>query len=486
MLPWKTVIQINKASNRPVYLQIADQLIKEINAGRIKPGMKMPGSRAMAAILNVNRKTVIQAYDELNAQGWITVASSSGSFVSQHLPITSIETHKTSQATLKTPVGPKINTFDYIDDGIEIPPQVIYVNGGSPDPRLAPYDWLLKEARSQADMRNGHKLLHYASPEGDIHFREVLAKYLAESRGLNVQAQNILITRGSQMGIFISASGLIEKGKRVIVGDSSYDAAEWAFQYHHGQIIRVPIDHEGLDTEYLEQLCKSKPIHLVYVTPHHHFPTTVTMSSQRRMRLLELAQQYDFYILEDDYDYDIHYKSAPLLPLASLNHHRVLYVGSFSKIIAPSFRIGYLIAPPGIINEFSKISRVIDRQGDHLMQRALAEAIKSGELNRHLKKSLKLYRERRDFLAQLLENKLRANIAFEIPEGGMAFWLRFKRHSVLELKPFFEKHGLYLDIDRDLAKKYNAFRFGFASFQRKETEQIVEIMQKVFESQKNS
>ena len=477
MFPWKSVITITPSASRAFYLQICDSFIKEISAGRLQPTQKIPGSRKMAELLGLNRKTIIQAYEELSAQGWIQSVSSSGTYIANDLPMstyTSLENPNAPTAQLSEPVT---NPFSYIPAGSPDRKQLIVVDGGCPDHRLAPMDWLYRESRSVINSTYGKHLLTYANIHGNAKLRDTLAHYLSETRGMNLINKNLLITRGSQMGIFLAAQAFTKPGSKVVVGSSSYDAADWAFEYHGCKLIRIPVDGEGLDIQALAELCNKESIKMVYITPHHHFPTTVTLSNTRRIQLLELSIKHNFTILEDDYDYDFHYKSAPILPLASLDHGgRVIYVGSFSKVFAPNVRVGYVAASYWQVDQMARIRRIIDRQGDQVMEWVMAEAITSGELARHLKKSIRVYRQRRDHLAKVLKEKLPAYVAFDSPEGGMAIWLKFKNYPLTALESSISKAGLSLDIDKYLAKNFNAFRFGFASLNETEQESVVDML----------
>ena len=156
---------------------------------------------------------------------------------------------------------------------------------------------------------------------------------------------------------------------------------DWVVRHFGGRIIRVPVDEHGMDVHRIGSICRNQKIRAIYLTPHHHYPTTVTMSAERRMELLRIAEQHDIVLVEDDYDYDYHYEGAPILPLASMSRGNVIYVGSFSKQLAPSVRVGYLTGNPVFIEQVSRIRRIIDRQGDPLLEFALAEMIREGRFS---------------------------------------------------------------------------------------------------------
>jgi len=272
----------------------------------------------------------------------------------------------------------------------------------------------------------------------------------------------------------------------IIIGETNYFTANITFEYIGAQLERIPVDEEGLKVDAIEQICQQKKIRAVFVTSHHHHPTTVTLSPQRRIRLLALAEKYRFAIIEDDYDYDYHYANSPALPLASADQNGlVTYIGSFTKNIAPAFRIGYLIAPEYMITAYTQLRRILDRQGDPVLELALAELIQNGVIRRYLKKSLKQYRCRRDLCVQLLQEKLGEYIDFKTPDGGMAIWAKFNQKIDLpQLSQLAIKNDLYLSNGLNYnppRKKLNACRMGFASRNLKEIEESVMLLEKTID-----
>lgn len=480
MFPWKTVIKLDSSSGTPLYLQIVNAAVREITSGRLAKSTKVPGTRAMSDTLGVNRKTVVQAYDELMAQGWFESFPSRGTFVSGKLPIVKPHTLNANEKTTGSETL-SIKSTGFANYKVK-PKHTIEINSGTPDPRLAPIDWIYKECRSLSGSSYGSHFLKYGDARGDEKLRITLSQYLSETRGMNISKDNILITRGSQMGIYMILNVLLNKNDVVVVGHSSYDSADWSIEHLGGRLIRIGVDDCGLDIDALESLLKTTKVSVVYITPHHHYPTTVTLSAERRIQLLELALKYNFAIIEDDYDYDFHYSSSPLLPLASLNHHEhVIYIGSFSKIFAPAIRIGYVVSSRRIIDELSKIRGIIDRQGDPVMEHVLALAIESGELQRHLKKTLKIYLLRRNLICRLLTEKLGDHIKFKVPEGGMAVWVKLRdglKPDAGSLVVECLKKGLYLNVNHEFINNLNAMRLGFASIDEEEINTAIDILAK--------
>jgi GntR family transcriptional regulator/MocR family aminotransferase len=294
----------------------------------------------------------------------------------------------------------------------------------------------------------------------------------------------MLITRGAQMAVYIAASIIIKPGSTVIVGEPNYGMANMLFEHCGAKLLRVPVDENGIDVTAIEKICKKKKPGLLYIIPHHHHPTTVTLSSQRRMQLLALIRQYNFPVIEDDYDYDFHYNSSPILPLASADHNgNVIYIGSITKSFTSSLKVGYMVAPENFIRECMRLRRLIDIRGDNLMEEALAVLFSSGDMQKHLKKSLKLYHQRRDMFCALLKNEIGKQVIFEKPSGGMALWVKFnKKNPLPAVSQQASAMGLYMSdgsFYNSPGINYNALRMGFASLNEKEMEDSVRILKKI-------
>ena len=484
MLPYLTLIEINRQTATAVYVQIANAIVRHVKNGVIPTGTKLPGTRIMAGLLNIHRKTAVAAYDELAAQGWIEQIPSKGTFVSRQLPEIQPQALPQTAKGIRQNPHPAQAGFTFSKDTILQRPalkagNLLGFDDGFPDVRLAPLDVLARKYRAILKRGFQKKLLSYSDTLGNAYLRQVLAGYLHQSRGLAISEDTVCITRGSVMGIYLAAQLICQNGDAVIVGQTNYLTASMIFQQIGAKVIKVPVDGQGISVDAIEQMCQKQRIRLLYVTPHHHYPTTVTLSAERRIRLLQLAGQYGFVILEDDYDYDYHYASSPILPLASADTHgMVVYVGSLSKVIAPAFRVGYVVAPPDFIEQMGCLRRIIDRQGDTILEQAVAELIAEGELKRHLKKAQKLYHQRRDRFCGLLENHFEDAMHFKIPAGGMAVWAEFNESlSLPKLAENARKNGLLLGDGRNYdAWNINATRMGFASLTMNEMEKAVEML----------
>lgn len=491
MLPFPTLIFIDRKADSPVYQQIANQLVKLIRDGIIQPGARLPGSRELADLLKVHRKTVVAAYNELDAQDWIEIAPRKGVKVSPHLPGLKPRSFKPSArpAGFAGPAGFSISHKWAMPEVLLsksnhrlISDHRLIINDGLPDSRLAPMDLLLRTYKKLITGKNSPKLFPQNNLGGSLSMREAIAQFLTDSRGLKIEPANTLITRGAQMAIYLAAQLLLKKGDQVIVSKPNYFLADSAFEQAGAGLLRVPVDGQGIDVEAVESLCKKKKVRMLYIIPHHHHPTTVTLSMDRRMKLLDIMRRYRLIVIEDDYDYDFHYSSAPILPLASADHGgQVIYIGSLTKSLTPSIRMGYMIATPDLIQQAAQLRRIIDIRGDYLMEEAMAMFIRNGDLARHLKKTNKIYRERRDYFCDLLARQLGNKIDFSVPDGGLAIWARFHPgYPLPEIVARASSMGLLMNDGRYYNGKenYNGLRFGFASLEQKEIDQTIEILRK--------
>lgn len=484
VFPYGSSIKLDKKTPVAVYLQLANGLVGLIRNGQLSTDTRLPGSRDMAGIIGLHRKTVIAAYNELISQGWAVAKPSKGTFVINKLPID----RPVSIGEPKNTESKKANIWfkqrDHLVNTDSYYPDHLIVDEGVPDVRLAPVD-LINRAYKNV-VRHGYQYRHlsYTDPRGDIDLRDQLQAYLQATRGINVSKDQILITRGSQMGIYLASKTLIEPGDRVVVGDTNYINTDHTLLDAGAQILRCAVDQDGLDTVALKEICRSHKVKLVYVTPHHHHPTTATLTAERRLHLLHLAEQYDFAIIEDDYDYDYHYERSPIMPLASADvQGRVIYLGGISKLVAPVYRIGFMIGPEQYIDAASQYRRIVDRQGDTLLERAFAHLFKMGDVQRHAKKALQVYRQRwlafGDELASLPEGL----VQFQRPSGGMAYWVGLHQdYHWGTLSEMLLRHKVvipsYAKYDQHQIG-HNYIRLGFASLNDEERSTFFEALNKV-------
>lgn len=427
--PWDLVIDVERDTALPPFLQIAHALTAEIQRGRLRPGDQLPGSRRLALSCRVHRNTVLAALAELIAEGWIETTPGRGTFVTRTIvnargrPFSrriALRAHVPAHVPFALPEAPAAYRPRHL------PPGTLNLSHGAPDLRMVPARSLGRAYRRVLITR-GADVLGYGDPEGDATLRAALASMLSSTRGLSVEAGDVLVTRGSQMALTLAARALLRPGDAVAVEQFGYRPAWEAFRAAGATVVPVVVDREGIDVDALTRLAERMTLRAVYVTPHHQYPTTVTLKASRRLALLALARARRMAVIEDDYDHEFHYDGRPVLPLASADHAGlVVYIGTLSKILAPGLRIGYIVAPQAVLRTVGAIRSLLDIQGDLATEAAVATLIQDGELQRHVARVRRVYAGRRELLAHLLRKAFGEDVEFTIPSGGMSLWVHFR------------------------------------------------------------
>ncbi|MBZ9784578.1 PLP-dependent aminotransferase family protein [Pseudomonas sp. REP124] len=398
--------------------QLYQALRLRVLDGRLASGTRLPASRDLAAALAISRNSVVRAYDQLYAEGFIEGRVGDGTYVAQ-LPqagtlsskistkvSTGFSTGLPTALSTKSPDLPGISSSKVIHSGVlqrlennhlprppSGPPRAFRV--GVPAFDLFPFDvWAKLNAAfwRKPDLRQ----LCYGDPAGDERLRGLIAAYLRSSRGMQCTAEQIVITSGAQQGISLCAQLLVEPGDGVAIENPGYRAAGHAFAVAGARMHGVAVDSEGIDCT---QLAAINDCRLAYVTPSHQYPTGVVMSLARRLELLAWAERNQGWIVEDDYDGEYRYTGAPLAPLAALDRQgRVLYVGTFGKVAFPALRLGYLVLPPGLVDAFSRRRAVDVRHSEVSTQVVMAEFMAAGHFQRHIRRMRRAALSRRNTL----------------------------------------------------------------------------------------
>ncbi|MBH8609747.1 PLP-dependent aminotransferase family protein [Pseudomonas mohnii] len=398
--------------------QLYQALRLRVLDGRLASGTRLPASRDLAAALAISRNSVVRAYDQLYAEGFIEGRVGDGTYVAQ-LPQTAIPAKKLSTKVstgLSTGLSTALST-NWLDlpvvssskvihsDALERveknhlamppsgPPRAFRV--GVPAFDLFPFEvWAKLNAAfwRKPDLQQ----LCYGDPAGDARLRGLIAAYLRSSRGMQCTAEQIVITSGAQQGISLCAQLLVEPGDGVAIENPGYRAAGHAFAVAGARLHGVVVDSEGIDCR---ELARLNDCRLTYVTPSHQYPTGVVMSLARRLELLAWAERTQGWIIEDDYDGEYRYSGAPLAPLAALDRQgRVLYVGTFGKVAFPALRLGYLVLPAGLVQAFAQRRAVDVRHSEVSTQAVMAEFMASGHFQRHIRRMRRAALSRRNTL----------------------------------------------------------------------------------------
>ena len=296
---------------------------------------------------------------------------------------------------------------------------------------------------------------------------------LGATRGLTATADDVVVTSGSQMALDLVGRALLRPGDHVAVEQIGYRPAWLAFQQHGAKLVPIRVDASGLDVEALASAAARTPIRAVYVTPHHQYPTTATLSAGRRIALLELARRLRIAVIEDDYDHEFHYDGRPILPMASADRGGVVvYIGTLTKVVAPGVRLGYIVAPRPLLESVAAHRYIVDRQGDHTLECAVAELLDQGDVQRHARRARRIYEARRDSAVKALRAELGDSVCFTVPPGGISIWAGVAAGIDVD---GWAGRALQQGVNVQTAKKYSFdgrprpfFRLGFAALDEEE------------------
>lgn len=482
-------LRLAPASPIPMFRQLYEAIKQAILSGRINPGMQLPPTRELSQLLGISRQTVLNAYSQLMAEGYLSGTVGKGTFVSANLPI---PFHSRPNAVAPRPsqmlrplsargqrfIGPQaaLNTHEGALKAFRI---------GMPGLDVFPFDaWARLEARRWR--RPSHEL-GYSDPAGYRPLRESLAAYLRAARGVQCTPEQIIVTSGSQQALFLIATLLLAPNERAWVEEPGYRGINASLRAAEARICPVPVDDAGLCIAHgIDHYPDAK---LVYVTPSHQLPLGVTMSLPRRLELLAWAAKNKIWVVEDDYDSEYRYTGPPLASLQSLDKAGcVIYVGTLSKVLFPGLRLGYLVLPPPLVEAFAQARAILDRHAAIVPQMVLADFIAEGHFSRHIKRTREVYAERRSVLLDAIETHCAEEFQVGRADAGLQLSVTFRRKrndqavSRAALQKGIEVHALsrfYNVEDGATIKQASGLVLGFASIPVAEIRHGVTILRDV-------
>ncbi len=379
-------LSVDRGSSDPLHRQLYLHLRELILTGQLRAGVRLPSTRDLAQELELSRNTVLTAFDQLLADGFLEGRTGAGTFVAQQAqrPHGSARgsTHEQGSRTGLHPDSESRNLQRLYRTRERYVPRVFGAFRTNA-PALDVFPWVTWSQAVHRAMRTARRDdLFYSDPMGVRSFREAVAEYLRTARNVRCEADQIFVVSGSQQALSLTATVLLDPGDKVGVEEPGYSGAWKAFLLNDNVICPVPVGADGLDSDSLRQLCPD--VRLVYVTPSHQFPLGVTMSLQRRLELLEWANEANAWIVEDDYDSEYRYSTTPLSSLQGLSDQdRVIYTGTFSKVLFPALRIGYVVVPPDLVDQFALVRESFDLYPSPLLQLALQIFIEQGTFAKH-------------------------------------------------------------------------------------------------------
>lgn len=416
-------LSIDKQDPEPVYRQVYNQLRAAILSGELAPGSRLPPIRHLARVAAVARITIAHAYEQLEAEGFVESRAGSGTYVAS-----GVHPSPAADAAIDRSFLPTLTEWGRDALALERPaernyeadrPEIDFGFGRSFAERF-PYD-IWRRLLSRYLSTDDAMLSRYGSAAGFFPLRQAIADYLVRARGVRCRPDDVVIVSGAQQALDILARLLLNPGDEVLVETPGYRDAFALFRLHRTRLIYLPVDGDGLPVDRIPSDCTAR---LAFVTPTHQFPKGGTMPLSRRLALLEWAKAGDAIIVEDDYDGDLRYDGGSLAALQGLDRDgRVVYLGTFSKVLFPALRLGYLVLPPSLNTPFVRAKSLVDRGAPTLTQAAVADFLSEGHFERHLRQLRRQYGEKRMILVEALNEYLGERVSFSPVAAGLHIML---------------------------------------------------------------
>jgi GntR family transcriptional regulator/MocR family aminotransferase len=419
------MIAVNRLSETPLHRQIYNDFRAMILDRRLESGQQLPSTRALAHELRVSRIPVLDAYAQLLAEGYIESRSGAGTFVKISLSEQFSSVRPTVPSVLNDVGNTEISQLAQL---LPVERTPWFPSSGAFSVGQIAHDHFPFRVWSDLVTRHARRVrassLDYADPMGSEGFREAIAVYLRTARAVRCEASQIMIVNGSQHALDLSARVLLDRSTPAWIEEPGYELLRYTLVLSGCQLVPIPVDSEGLDVTAGIELCPTA--RAAFVTPSHQYPLGATMSPTRRLQLLEWAHSHHAWIVEDDYDSEYRYESIPVASMQGLDPgSRVIYIGTFSKTLFPSLRLGYIVIPHTLVTRFQAVRRANDLFPSPLFQAALTDFLQAGHFTRHVRKTRQLYAERCKTLTQALKTEFGTEIEILGAEAGMHLVVTF-------------------------------------------------------------
>ena len=482
------VIALDRSSSKPLHKQLYEGFCTAILERNLRPGQRVPSTRGLALELRISRIPVLNAYSQLLAEGYFQAQTGSGTFVSRSLP---------SQWTSAEPCG---RGFPMLPSAPRpLSKKSALLPTYKPDPWMnkwgafivgqSAFEHFPFKVWSSVLTRHVRNVpmtsLYYGDPMGSETFRATIAAYLRTARAVRCDASQIMIVNGSQQALELCARVLLDREDYVWIEEPGYRLARFVFLMAGCRLVPVPVDEEGLNvTKGIELSPKARA---VFVTPSHQFPLGCAMSVSRRLQLLDWARQSGAWLIEDDYDSEYRYESSPIAALQGLDRDsRVVYIGTFSKTLFPSLRLGYIVIPSDLVDRFRAVRQAADVFPPYLYQAALNDFIAEGHFARHIRRTRLLYAERRDVLVKAIRKEFGASVGVHGAEAGVHLALTLEsggKDILISKRAAHENLWLWSLSSCYLEKPRQGFVLGFGSTASRDIPKAVAHLRAIIESQ---
>ena len=415
-------VAMDAGSDTPMYQQLSDWFRRAIGSGQLRPGQRLPSTRSLAMQLGISRIPVLGAYEQLQAEGFLETFTGAGTCVARAIPSALPERAKKPRPASDALPPASSRRTSQRAALMRSPEPTWLANMGAFRVGLPALDAFPSALWGRLVSRHARRLdresMGYGEPMGHLSLREAIAEYLGASRGVGCDAAQVIITTGAQQALQICAHVLLDAGERVWMEDPGYPGAHQALRTAGVAMVPVPVDAQGIDVAHGARV--GADARAVYISPSHQFPLGMAMSASRRMQLLSWAAQHDAWIIEDDYDSEYRFGSRPLSSLQGMDmHDRVIYIGTFSKVMFPALRLGYMVVPKDLVADFQAGRDAIDTFTSALYQSVMTEFIREGHFARHIRSMRTLYMQRRAAVLEAIARHLGDRLEVIGTEAGM-------------------------------------------------------------------
>jgi len=456
-------IHLDRDSNTPLYIQIYEGIVKLIKQNILKPGEKLPPIRKMASDLKVNTVTIVNAYKLLEKEGYAVSRVGSGTFIKSSVK----ESSKYSLKNDSDYEGKKVK-FDFAT--ASVPPDYFPVD-------------IFKDALNRVLDRDGGYAFAYNESPGYLPLRESLQEYLYREYNIETSVDAVNVVSGAQQGIDIISKALLDFGDVVYVESPTYPGAVDAFKSRGAKIIEIPIKDDGIDLDDFYSKLRSKPPKLFYTMPNFQNPTGFSYSEQKKKELIALSKNYGFFIIEDDHMNDLFYVEKPV-PLKSYDDdNRVFYIKSFSKILMPGLRLGFLLAPPDFSEKIAEVKYFSDIASSGLNQRVLDLMIREKTFYEHVKRIRQIFSAKWEIMKESLQKYIDPKTTFSVPQGGLFFWVFLPQgYYAMNLYANALKKGIFImpgDYFFTDHRPSRCFRLSIAQVPKEKVEEGVKLLSNI-------
>ncbi len=484
-------LKINYSSDVPLYKQLYDSFRRAIIEGKFYTGQKLPGTRSLAAELKVSRYTVATAFQQLFTEGYIIGKPGAGTYVNEIpdklLPAKENGSAEKSTKKIFSKISSQLESMNYYRNAI-VPKKIIPFQTSAPSLDDFPIKTWLKIINQTSQIYSSLHL-RYSDAAGYEPLREEIAKYLRTYRAVNCKTDQVIIVNGSQQGLDLIVRSLVDREDSVVIEDPGYFGIKFALKFSKAKVCPAPLDSDGIDIKYISK--KYPHPKLIYTTPSHQYPTGAVMSTSRRDELLKFADKNNCWIIEDDYDSEFRYAGSPLQSLQGMDRNNsVIYLGTFSKVLFPGLRLGYLVVTDPKLYEILVTAKLMTDIQNPVFEQIIAyQFLKDGYFTKHIRRMRVLYKKRQDILINEIKKELNQFINIEESPAGMHVigWLPKHFDDKIIAEEAKKNNITLVALSRSSLKFFKgpAIMMGYTSFKKNEIVDGVKRLKKVLEKFSN-